>query len=324
MVNEGTETFTILNGTTMIGAPVTVNVAAGAASAAYALPAGTGAGTYIIQAVYNGTTNFLGYTDNSQSLVINAAATATAAASASATFVVGPQNVTLNATITSAAGVVNEGTETFTILSGTTVIGDPVTVNVAAGAASAAYALPGGTGAGTYIIQAVYNGTTNFLGYTDTSQSLVISAAATATAAANASVDLQCRPAGRHPQRDRHQRRRHGQRRDRDLHHPQWHHAHRRARHGRRRRRRRQRRLRLAGGAPAAAPTSSRPSTTARPNFLGYTDTSQTLVISAAATATAAASASVTFRRRARTSPSTRRSPAPRARSTRGPRPSPS
>ena len=55
------------------------------------------------------------------------------------------QNVTLNATITSAAGTVNEGTETFTILNGTTVVGTPVTVNVAAGAASASYVLPAGT-----------------------------------------------------------------------------------------------------------------------------------------------------------------------------------
>ena len=65
---KGTETFTILNGTTPVGTAVTVNVSAGAASAVYVLPAGTPAGTYIIQAVYNGTTNFLGYTDTSQTL----------------------------------------------------------------------------------------------------------------------------------------------------------------------------------------------------------------------------------------------------------------
>ncbi len=177
-VNEGTETFTILNGTTVIGTPVTVNICAGAASAIYVLPAGTPGGTYIIEDVYNGTTNFLGYTDTSQSLTVNAAASATAAASASATFSGAGQNVTLNATITSAAGTVNEGTETFTILNGTTVVGTPVNVNVAAGAASAVYVLPAGTPGGTYIIEDVYNGTTNFLGYTDTSQSLTVSAAA--------------------------------------------------------------------------------------------------------------------------------------------------
>ena len=168
--------------------PVTVNVAAGAASAAYALPAGTAAGTYIIQAVYNGTTNFLGYTDTSQSLTVGAAASATAAASTSVSFSTGVQDVTLNATVTSPAGMVGVGTETFTILNGTTPVGNPVTVDVSAGAASAAYALPAGTGAGTYIIQAVYNGTVDFVGSSDNSQPLTISATATATAAASASV----------------------------------------------------------------------------------------------------------------------------------------
>ena len=98
------------------------------------------------------------------------------------------QNVPLNATMTSPAGTVNEGTETFTILNGTTPIGTPVTVNVCGGAASASYVLPG-RHAGRHVhIQAVYNGTANFAGYTDTSHALTVSAAATATAAANASV----------------------------------------------------------------------------------------------------------------------------------------
>ena len=188
MVNAGTETFTILNGTTVIGVPVTVN--AGASAAVYILPAGTPAGTYTIQAVYNGTVSFGGSTDTSQSLVISAAATATAAASASATFNVGGQNVSLNATITSPAGMVNAGTETFNILSGTTVIGVPVTVNVSAGAAAAVYVLPGGTPAGTYTIQAVYNISPDFDGSSDSGHSLTVTAAATATAAADASISF--------------------------------------------------------------------------------------------------------------------------------------
>ena len=187
-VDEGTETFTIVSGTNPIGSAVTVNVSAGAASTVYVLPAGTPAGIYIILAVYNGTTNFLSFTDNSEELVISAAATVTAAASASATFNGGAENITLSATITSAAGTVNAGTETFTILNGTTTIGSAVTVNVSAGAASAVYVLPAGTPAGIYIILAVYNGTTNFLSFTDNSEHLVISAAATATAAASASA----------------------------------------------------------------------------------------------------------------------------------------
>src|SRR5262249_54138158 len=143
-INEGTATFRVLSGTTVIGSPVTVNVVAGAAATAYALPAGTSGGTYLIEVTYNGTANFLGFTDASHFLTVNAAASAAAAASASATFSTGGQSVPLSATITSAAGVVNEGTEMFTILKGATVIGSAVTVNVSAGAAAAAYALPAG------------------------------------------------------------------------------------------------------------------------------------------------------------------------------------
>ncbi len=73
MVNEGTETFTILSGTTPIGKPVTVNVTGGAASASYTLPAGTPAGTYTIKAVYSGAPDFApGSTDASHSLTVAA------------------------------------------------------------------------------------------------------------------------------------------------------------------------------------------------------------------------------------------------------------
>ena len=83
---RATLTFTILSGTTPIGSPVTVDVSAGAASASYALPVGTSAGTYTIKAAYNGTVDFGGSTDSSQELTVGAAATATAAAIASTPF----------------------------------------------------------------------------------------------------------------------------------------------------------------------------------------------------------------------------------------------
>ena len=101
-MDEGTETFTILSGTTPIGSAVTVNVSAGASSAVYVLPAGTPAGIYIILAVYNGSTNFLSFTDNSEELVIQRAATAAAAASRFGHVQRRAENITLNATITSA------------------------------------------------------------------------------------------------------------------------------------------------------------------------------------------------------------------------------
>src|SRR5271157_4409826 len=125
-------------------------------------------------------------------VTVSPATTSTAAASTSATFSPASQTVPLSATVSSVAGTVDEGTETFTILSGTTAIGSAVTVNVEGGAASASYVLPAGTSAGTYTIQAVYNGTANFVGSTDTSHSLTVSPAATSaptsTAAASTSA----------------------------------------------------------------------------------------------------------------------------------------
>ena len=184
IVSEGLETFTILSGDTVIGTPVSVNVSAGAAGANYVLPAGATAGTYTIQAVYDGTAEYGSSTDSSQTLTVAAATTVTAAAGATATF--GDASVTLSATITSPAGTVNQGTETFTIFNGTTPVGSPVTVNVSSGAAGTNFSLPTGTPAGTYIIQAVFNGTTDFVSDTDRSQTLLISAAATTTAASSA------------------------------------------------------------------------------------------------------------------------------------------
>ena len=69
------------------------------------------------------------------------------------------------------------GSGTLTVLSGTTVIGVPVTVNVSAGAAAAVYVSPGGTPAGTYIIQAVYESTPNLDGSSDSTHSLTVTAA---------------------------------------------------------------------------------------------------------------------------------------------------
>jgi hypothetical protein len=104
-----------------------------------------------------------------------AASTSTAAADTATTFSTAAQNVALSATITSSAGTVNVGTETFTILNGTIVIGSAVTVNVVAGVANGTYSLPANTPVGVYTIQAVYNGTTDFGGSTDTSHSLTVS-----------------------------------------------------------------------------------------------------------------------------------------------------
>jgi Bacterial Ig-like domain (group 3) len=189
-VNEGIETFTILSGPTVIGTATSTNVANGAASVSYTLPAGTAAGTYAIQAAYGGTVNYQSATESAHQLIVNAASTTTTAAIAATTFSGNAQSVPLSATVTSAAGVVNEGTATFTIMKGTTAVGSPVTVNVVGGSASASYPLPAGTSGGSYTIQASFNGTSNFVASSDAAHSLTIAAATTTTTAANASLTV--------------------------------------------------------------------------------------------------------------------------------------
>ena len=192
IVNEGTVTFTILNGSTQIGNSETASVSNGVAtlsgSSLYVLPASTPVGTYTIEAVYNGTTNYSGSSDNTQVLTVSGSAATTTAANAAVTYSLTGSTVNLNASVTSTQGTVNEGTETFTILSGTTVIGSPVTVSVSNSSAQATYTIPAGAQAGTYTIEAVYNGTINFSGSTDTTHTLTINPEATSTAASSTSA----------------------------------------------------------------------------------------------------------------------------------------
>ncbi len=186
-INEGAETFTVLNGVVVVGSPVTVAVIGGLATADYSLPAGTTAGSYTIQVEYSGTANFASSEDSSQSLVIGAANSTTFASPATTVYDAADHNVSLNATVTSFPGIVNEGTETFTLLQGANVVGTAVTVAVANGAAGASYVVPAGTAAGAYTIQAVYSGSANIEGSADATQSLTISAATTTTTAASVS-----------------------------------------------------------------------------------------------------------------------------------------
>lgn len=163
-------TVNFLDGTTQIG---TGALTSGTATFSTSSLSGT-ASPHSITAVYVGDTNFATSTSTAVSQVVNAAATTTTASDATATSSPSDQNITLNATVTSSGGSVNEGTETFTIMQGATVIGTAVTFNVASGAASGIYVLPGGTGTGTYTIQAVYNGTANFATSTDTTHTLTV------------------------------------------------------------------------------------------------------------------------------------------------------
>ncbi len=87
-ITEGTETFTILNGTEVIGtttAPVNVG-ANGSATATYTLPKETAAGVYIIEANYLGSADYPPAVDTSHFLTINPAGTVTTTVSAQATY----------------------------------------------------------------------------------------------------------------------------------------------------------------------------------------------------------------------------------------------
>jgi hypothetical protein len=177
-INEGAVTFTILNSSsTDVVPPIAVNVSSGVASTNYVLPADTPAGSYTIEASFDGTSSFAASSPSDSTLTVSAATTATADSSVSIPYNSAAQPVSLNATVTSPGGIVSDGTVTFTVLSGTTPVGLAVTVSVASGTASASYSLPGGTAIGSYIIQAVYNGTAEFGGSVDSAHSLTVTQA---------------------------------------------------------------------------------------------------------------------------------------------------
>jgi hypothetical protein len=70
-VNEGTVTFTVLNGSTPVGTATSGTVNTGSASANYSLPAGATGGTYTIRAVYNAAGSFITSSDTSHTLTVN-------------------------------------------------------------------------------------------------------------------------------------------------------------------------------------------------------------------------------------------------------------
>ena len=186
-VNSGTVTFGVFSGGMQIGVSTgAAGVSNGSASATYTLPGGTSAGTYTIVASYTGTGGFASSSDNTHTLTVNSAPTTTMLANASASFSSSVQNATLSATITSTAGTVSAGTVTFTVLNGSTPVGTATTSGaVSNGNASVNYTIPAATPVGIYTIQAVYNGSTNFAGSSDSTHTLTISSGTT-TAAANA------------------------------------------------------------------------------------------------------------------------------------------
>ncbi len=115
--------------------------------------------------------------------VVNTVSTTTAASNASVVFSSSTSNVTLTAQVTTSAGTVNQGTVTFTVLQGSTVIGTPTTSGtVRNGQASVSYSLPAGVAAGTYTIDAVYNPVLGLASSSDSTHTLTVQLALTVTA----------------------------------------------------------------------------------------------------------------------------------------------
>jgi hypothetical protein len=183
-VNEGQVTFTILNGATPIGTAASASVATGTATVNYILPANTPVGNYTIQAVFNGTSNYLTSTDTSQLLSVRVSSTTTQPTSVSAAFAATDRTVVFTGSITSAGGQVNGGTFTFTIAG----IGSATSSTVSNGSATANFLIPGGLAAGTYTINTAYSGSPIFPASSDATGKLTITPAGTTTSATNSSA----------------------------------------------------------------------------------------------------------------------------------------
>jgi hypothetical protein len=104
----------------------------------------------------------------SANVTVTAATAATTTTGSNATATYGDASVTLSSAVT--PNTVNVGTVTFTVKSGSTIIGSVTSGTVSGGAASASFPLSS-TAAGTYTIEAAYSGGTGFSASNNSAQS---------------------------------------------------------------------------------------------------------------------------------------------------------
>ena len=153
---SGTVTFSIPGAGSNSSAVVNSE---GIASGNFVVLGGTPSGNYPITATFNGPAD---YTSSSGQAVlhVNFFQTITSPAGLLTNYSPNVNDLTLSASVTSPfGGTVNQGTVTFTVMQGATVIGSPVTSGVVTNdTVSASYALPAGTAIGTYSITAEYGG----------------------------------------------------------------------------------------------------------------------------------------------------------------------
>jgi hypothetical protein len=117
---------------------------------------------YTISLSYGGDSEFTPIS-GSTTLTVQKAATSVTVPEVDVAFSGTTQVLTLNATVLSPSGAVNDGTVTFTVLDAAdSLVGSPVASGtVAGGAASAGFTLPAGQAAGVYTVEAVYSGDVN-------------------------------------------------------------------------------------------------------------------------------------------------------------------
>lgn len=131
----------------------------GIASGNFVVLGGTPSGIYPITATFNGPADYAS-SSGQAALYVNFFQTVTSPTSLLTNYSPIVNDLTLSASVTSPfGGTVNQGTVTFTVMQGATVVGNPVTSGVVTNdAISASYALPAGTAVGTYSITAEYSG----------------------------------------------------------------------------------------------------------------------------------------------------------------------
>ena len=172
-VNEGTVTFSVFKGSTQIGSSVTSDIVfGGSASVAFILPGNTAIGTYRIHALYNPGTDFLGSSDNSETLTVTGATTTTQPTTVTTPYSPSAQTLTLIGNVTSdSSGLVNGGTFTFTVAGFS-----PVTSGIVTnGTASAKFTLPAARPPQTLKITTAYSGSSSqFAASTDSTGSLTV------------------------------------------------------------------------------------------------------------------------------------------------------
>jgi hypothetical protein len=196
-VNEGAVTFTISNGSTLVGSaqgtvkPNTGGTGGGTASANFNLPAGLAAGSYTIGVSYGDSTgHFLDTSNTGGTLTVSAANVTTKANSLTAAYSPNARVLNLGASVSDTSiptDTVSQGVVTFTVMNGNTTIGT-TTGLVSGGTASAGFNLSAGQALGNYTIGVSYSDSANNNNFTDagdTAGTLAITAANVTTKANN-------------------------------------------------------------------------------------------------------------------------------------------